>query len=773
MGWHHSLRFKIVLLIMISMVAMGMVFSYLSYREAHQAIQRQTLEATKVFNDILQNQIHIRGKDQSLVLESLANDRAIIAAFSAQDRKLLADLTVPFFKNRMLPHYGIDQFQFHLPPATSFLRVHKPEQFGDDLSSFRKTVLAANQTQKPVIGLEVGRAGPGLRVVYPLFQGGKLLGSAELGGSLEEILSVARDITKLEFAIGIKESIFTAAKRFADNQSDIVVGDTIYYSFSSPDIRGLAAIATQTTAEPLPQSDGKRWIASRFPLNDFSDQEIGSILVLNDVTMLLAEARNHALQKIFLIMTMIVAVSFGIVALLQRLVLKPVNAIVRTTALLAQGNLTISMDPNKQGEFGVLNRAMDTMVTYLRRLVTGIVGHSNELTKSATHLNQVANDLSSGAEELRNKGAKVNAISDHLNRNMTEVEEAVHAMSGYMTEVLTSAQNINQNMATISAAAEEAAASLDAVANASGKQSEGMSQVRGASERSSKNIATVAESVAQMNVSLTGVKDRCAAAAAESDLAHQEVEANGAVMARLAQSAQEIMKVVGLIRDIAEQTNMLALNAAIEAAGAGDSGKGFAVVAMEVKELARQTGDATNQIQDKIVQIQDQTKSVNDAMLGMNQWVTRIRNTNSYILDAMVEQSNSVTDITQSMEEVAKETEAVSHLVGEMTLEVSEVSRSVSEIALGISEVTRNVSSASTGVDEMTHSVENTSAHGEKINHAVAETVFKAMELTHNMGEVHQEADKMVTISTSVTELAQASKNIANLLDQELRQFQV
>ncbi|MBF0109054.1 MAG: methyl-accepting chemotaxis protein [Magnetococcales bacterium] len=774
MKWHHGLRFKVVLVILVSLTFMGFVFSYQSHQEAQQSIQRQTMETAHVFREIIHSQINVRGKDQSLVIESLLNDKGIIAAFAAQDRKSLLDMTLPFFKDRMLPQYKMNQFQFHLPPAISFLRVHEPAKFGDDLSSFRKTVIVTNQSKKPVVGLEVGRGGPGLRVVYPVFQGDRHLGSMELGGSLAEVFSVARETTKLDFAIGIKESVFNAAKRFADSKSDEVIGDTLFYSFSEPYVRPLLLLTREQALETPMTIDGKTWMASRFPISDFSNQEIGEIRVFNDVTHLLADARQRIVHKIIFIGILVCIVGIGLFSLLQRLILKPMHAIVATTEHLAQGNLTIAMEAkHREDEFGILIGAMATMVGNLRHLIAGIVGNSGPLTTSSNELNQVAAELSAGAGELRQKGETVNTIAGNLNHNMTGVEEAVQAMSGYMTEVLKSAQDINHNMATISAAAEEASANLGTVANAAGNQSEGMIKVREATERSSENIGTIASAVEQMNASLNGVKERCAIAAAESDEANRAVESNGEVMTKLAQSAQEIMMVVGLIRDIAEQTNMLALNAAIEAAGAGDAGKGFAVVANEVKDLARQTGDATQQIQNKIQLIQDHTNSVNNAMEGMNQRVKRIRQANGDILDAMLEQSNSVNEITRSMGEVARETESVSHLMGDITNEVNEVGRSVQEIALGINEVTRNVSSASLGVEGMTHSVEKTSDHGEKITHAVAETVFQAVELTNHMGEVLKAAERMFALSATVTDGAIDAQRIAGMLDQELRRFKV
>lgn len=102
--------------------------------------------------------------------------------FSAGDRKALSELFAPGFE-LLASEYGVEQFQFHIPPATSFYRVHKPEKFGDDLSSFRHTVIATNQNQKPTRGLEGGVAGLGARGVVPVSYNGKHLGSVEFGMS--------------------------------------------------------------------------------------------------------------------------------------------------------------------------------------------------------------------------------------------------------------------------------------------------------------------------------------------------------------------------------------------------------------------------------------------------------------------------------------------------------------------------------------------------------------------------------------------------------------
>ena len=102
------------------------------------------------------------------------------AAFAGKDRDRLAAMFGPGFAD-MKKNHGVRQFQFHLPPATSFLRVHKVEKFGDDLSGFRHTVVETNNNIKKVSGLEVGVAGLGMRGVTPVHHNGTHIGSVEFG----------------------------------------------------------------------------------------------------------------------------------------------------------------------------------------------------------------------------------------------------------------------------------------------------------------------------------------------------------------------------------------------------------------------------------------------------------------------------------------------------------------------------------------------------------------------------------------------------------------
>lgn len=127
-------------------------------------------------------------------IDQIIGDEEIIEAFANRDRHRLKQLTLSSYN--ILYNFGIKQYQFHLPDNRSFLRVHKPDYHGDDLSDFRKMVVDVNSTQIAIKGIEEGVAGLGVRHIAPVFFEGVHIGSVELGISLgENFLSLLEEAT--------------------------------------------------------------------------------------------------------------------------------------------------------------------------------------------------------------------------------------------------------------------------------------------------------------------------------------------------------------------------------------------------------------------------------------------------------------------------------------------------------------------------------------------------------------------------------------------------
>ena len=157
----------------------------------------------------------------------------------------------------------------------------------------------------------------------------------------------------------------------------------------------------------------------------------------------------------------------------------------------------------------------------------------------------------------------------------------------------------------LSLAAGETTQQSSNVAAAAEEMSINMGTMAKSSEQMTANVTTVARSIDEMTAAIAEVAQSAEQAARVADHAAELAEQSNGRIGKLGTAAEEIGKVIAVIQDIAEQTNLLALNATIEAARAGEAGKGFAVVATEVKELAKQTAEATEDIRQRIEAIQN------------------------------------------------------------------------------------------------------------------------------------------------------------------------
>ncbi|PWJ48023.1 methyl-accepting chemotaxis protein [Quadrisphaera granulorum] len=254
-------------------------------------------------------------------------------------------------------------------------------------------------------------------------------------------------------------------------------------------------------------------------------------------------------------------------------------------------------------------------------------------------------------DEVGQLSASTDASLDALSAAMREIRAETNALS-------TSSVSLRGVSGDLASGAEEAAAQSHVVS--------------AASEEVSVSISTVAAAGEEMTAAITQI---AAATAEASSMATSAVSAAGQAgqaIERLGTSSQEIGDVVKLITSIAEQTNLLALNATIEAARAGEMGKGFAVVAGEVKELARQTAQATDEITAKVSATQSDAAAAATAVTQISDVIARIDEVQATIAAAVEEQSATT----------------------------SEMVRNITEISSGSGQISANISSIASGTDQ-------------------------------------------------------------------------
>jgi methyl-accepting chemotaxis protein len=227
----------------------------------------------------------------------------------------------------------------------------------------------------------------------------------------------------------------------------------------------------------------------------------------------------------------------------------------------------------------------------------------------------------------------------------------IHEVARTATMLSSSAEELTAVSHQMSANAEETATQANVVS--------------AASEQVSTNVQTVASGTEEMGASIREISKNVNEAAKVATSAVKMAESTNETVGKLGESSAEIGKVIKVITSIAQQTNLLALNATIEAARAGEAGKGFAVVANEVKELAKQTAKATEDISQKIDAIQTNTKGAVQAIGQIGGIIKQINDISGTIAAAVEEQTATTNEMARNVSEAAKgSTEIAGNITG-------------------------------------------------------------------------------------------------------------
>jgi len=258
----------------------------------------------------------------------------------------------------------------------------------------------------------------------------------------------------------------------------------------------------------------------------------------------------------------------------------------------------------------------------------------------------------------------VNGKVNKVVKFATDITAKKQAENGLKVTIKT----VSENAQSLSSASEELTATSQQMSSNSEETATQANVVAAASEQVSKNIATVAASAEEMSASVKEIAKNASEATKVANDAVRVAGETNQTIAKLGTSSEEIGQVIKVITSIAQQTNLLALNATIEAARAGEAGKGFAVVANEVKELAKQTASATEDIGRKIEAIQSDTKGAVGAITQISQVISRINDISNTIASAVEEQSATTNEIARNASEAARGSTEISRNISNVSV---------------------------------------------------------------------------------------------------------
>lgn len=361
-------------------------------------------------------------------------------------------------------------------------------------------------------------------------------------------------------------------------------------------------------------------------------------------------ASSKTLIAVLVCAGLAISVALGII--ITGMIAKPIAEAVSFAGKVSKGDFSTAMAHTRKDEVGALLDALNMM---------------------SSQLKETMQEMGNGIVSLSDESSQLANVSDEMGNE---------------------AENTSEKSNSVSVAVEEMTTNLTAVA--------------AAMEESATNASMVAAATEEMSATITEVSKNADRAKTISAGAVDQAESASTSMTSLGNAARDISQVTETITEISNQTNLLALNATIEAARAGEAGKGFAVVANEIKELAKQTADATMDIKTKIEGVQQ------------------------------------TTDLTVG------HIESVSKVISEVNSLVNVMATGVEEQASATSEITTNINQASVGIQEVNENVNQITAVAQSITMDIAGVNESAVSITGRSNSVRQSSSQLAELATKL-----------------------
>lgn len=374
------------------------------------------------------------------------------------------------------------------------------------------------------------------------------------------------------------------------------------------------------------------------------------------------DSMSSATNIMLILLAVVMVIGIIVSILITRMIVKPLTTTQRFAEAVAGGDLDRSLDIQTADETGKLADALRIMVSSLKSNIAEAHQKSEQAQKATEEATQAMAKAEAAARQAETaKRDGMLAAANQLEGMVEIISSASTQLSAQIEQSDRGASESAQRLQEAATAMNEMNATVQEVARNAGSASTASSDTKQKAEAGEHVVQQVVQSIGEVQQVSLQLKDD---------------------MSQLNERAQDINRIMGVISDIADQTNLLALNAAIEAARAGEAGRGFAVVADEVRKLAEKTMTSTLDVSNAIRAIQESTdksmSAVDNAVQRISE-ATELANQSGAALEEIVATVEATSDQVQAIAAASEEQSAASEEINRSIIEVNDMSRLTAE----------------------------------------------------------------------------------------------